>query len=466
MTCKNSILINRKYASTMLSNIKTRNIHENEFLQSVTEIYDSLLPLFEEDNKYIRYFNVLSEPDRTIQFKIVWEDDNGNIKLNKGYRVQFNSALGPYKGGLRFNSSVNLSIMKFLGFEQIFKNALTDLPLGGAKGGSDFDPHGKSDGEIRRFCYEFMKELNKHIGCDTDIPAGDIGVGMRELGYLYGAYKQLNNTHDGAITGKGIIYGGSLLRPEATGYGLVYFLEHMLLDMNDSISGKKVIVSGAGNVATHTIDKLLTKGAIPVTVSDLSGILYVPDGINRNLYNKIYYLYSNRKLLNDIKDEYKKFGGIFIPTNVNQGESVWNNIDDLNLNNIDIALTCATQNEINENAAAKLINKNVKYIVEGSNMGCTNEAIKLFDNNNITYIAGKMANCGGVCVSQFEMQQNATKNKWSANDVDKKLQQVMKNVYESCKKTAQEYNVTITEGANILAFLKIVDGMKEQGYIW
>jgi len=451
---------------SILKNIIGRNPHEKEFIQSVSEIYNSLTPLFEQDKLYLKYFDILSEPERIIQFKVIWEDDNGNMQINRGYRVQFNSALGPYKGGLRFNKSVNLSIMKFLGFEQIFKNALTNLQLGGAKGGSDFNTYGKSDSEIRRFCYSYMKELYKYIGPDTDIPAGDIGVSMQELGYLYGAYKQNNNSCDGAITGKGVIYGGSVLRPEATGYGVVYILEHMLIDNNDNIKNKKVLVSGAGNVATYTIDKLLTKGAIPLTVSDLSGILYVPTGITRDLYNRIYWLYTKRKLLEELIDEFVNFNAIFIPTNIKNNESLWNNIDKLDLSEIDIALTCATQNEINEIAATKLISKNIKYVVEGSNMGCTNEAIKIFNNNDMVYLSGKLANCGGVCVSQFEMQQNATKNRWSVEDVNRKLQHVMINVYDSCKETADKYNVTISEGANILSFMKVVEGMREQGYIW
>ncbi len=438
-----------------MEGVIARNAGEKEFHQAVHEVAETIIPFMEENPKYVKakILDRLTEPERTISFRVIWQDDNGEVQINKGYRVEFNSAIGPYKGGLRFHPSVTLSILKFLGFEQILKNSLTTLPMGGGKGGSDFNPKGKSDGEIMRFCQSFMSELFRHIGANTDIPAGDIGVGGREIGYMYGQYKRLRNEFTGVLTGKGREWGGSLMRPEATGYGNVYFAQEMLNSKGDSLKGKTVAVSGFGNVAWGAVQKATELGAKVVTISGPDGYIYDPDGISGE---KIEYMLELRATNNDIVSPYaEEFGVEFFPK-----KRPWEQ-------KVDIALPCATQNELNADDAKKLVENGVICVSEGANMPCTPEAIELFVENKILYAPGKASNAGGVAVSGLEMSQNSLRLGWTSEEVDEKLKQIMKDIHEACVKygTSSDGYVDYVKGANIAGFVKVADAMLAQGLV-
>ena len=431
-----------------------QNPYEKEYLQAVDEVLDSLKLVETKHPEYLKN-NLLErivEPERVIIFRVPWVDDNGQVQVNRGYRVQYNSAIGPYKGGLRFDPSVNLSILKFLGFEQTFKNALTTLPMGGGKGGSDFNPKGKSDGEVMRFCQSFMSELYRHIGADTDVPAGDIGVGAREIGYLYGMYKKLRNEFTGTFTGKGLQWGGSLGRTQATGYGLCYFTDALLKDHNDSFVGKSVIVSGSGNVAIYTCEKATQLGAKVVAMSDRNGVIYDENGIDLELVKKIKEV--NR---GNIKDY----------VNTHQNAKYMEGARNIWTIKCDIALPCATQNELDGESAQILVNNGCKVVCEGANMPSTPEAIHIFQANNLLYAPGKASNAGGVACSGLEMSQNSIRLSWSFDEVDEKLKDIMENIYETVSKTAIEYGVkdNLVVGANIAGFEKVAKAMQAQGII-
>ncbi len=435
--------------------VEARNKGEKEFLQAVQEVAETLIPFIEENPKYkqAKILERLVEPERVIEFRVTWVDDNGNIQVNRGYRVEFNSALGPYKGGLRFHPSVNLSSLKFLGFEQIFKNSLTTLPMGGGKGGSDFNPKGKSDAEIMRFCQAFMTELYRHIGPDTDVPAGDIGVGAREIGYLFGMYKKLRNEFTGVLTGKGIEWGGSYLRPEATGYGVVYFAEAMLNRIGESIKGKTVAVSGFGNVAWGVVKKVNQLGGKVVTLSGPDGYIYDPDGVSGE---KIDYMLELRASNQDIVQPYaEEFGVQFFP-----GRKPWEQ-------KVDIAFPCAIQNELDGNDARQLVNNGVMAVVEGANMPCTIEAINVFQDAKILFAPGKAANAGGVAVSGLEMTQNSMRLQWTPEEVDRMLQQIMNRIHTTCVTYGTEPDgyINYVKGANIGGFVKVADAMLAQGIV-
>ncbi|KAB2578934.1 Glutamate/phenylalanine/leucine/valine dehydrogenase [Lasiodiplodia theobromae] len=444
--------------------------YEPEFEQAYNELASTLenSSLFEKHPEYRTALKVAAIPERLIQFRVVWEDDKGQLQVNRGFRVQFNSALGPYKGGLRFHPTVNLSILKFLGFEQIFKNALTGLNMGGGKGGSDFDPKGKSDSEIRRFCQSFMRELSKHIGADTDVPAGDIGVGGREVGYMFGAYRQARNRWEGVLTGKGGSWGGSLIRPEATGYGLVYYVEHMIKYASggkESFKGKRVAISGSGNVAQYAALKVIELGGTVVSLSDSKGALIATDaaGFTPDVIETIANIKLNRKALTEFADP--KYQYI-------EGARPW-----VHVGKVDVALPSATQNEVSAEEAKALIDAGCKFIAEGSNMGCTQEAIDTFEahrkasaNAAIWYAPGKAANAGGVAVSGLEMAQNSQRISWTSEEVDDKLKLIMKNCFENCLETAKAYVPaaegefpSLVAGANIAGFAKVAAAMREQG---
>lgn len=431
-----------------------------EFYQAAEEVLCSIRPLLDHDKRYKQQGIVerLVEPERQIMFRIVWHDDQGNIKVNKGYRVQFNSALGPYKGGLRFHPSVNAGIIKFLGFEQIFKNALTGLPIGGAKGGSDFDPKGKSDMEIMRFCQAFMNELYRHVGATTDVPAGDIGVGAREIGYLYGQYKKLTGSYEGVLTGKGLKWGGSLARKEATGYGAVYFAENMLQAKGQSLNGKTCLVSGAGNVAIYTIEKLYQLGALPVTCSDSSGTLYHSKGIDLALLKELKEV--RRTSLLQYLDTHSDARYIAASDYPADGHAVWRF-------NAQAAFPCATQNELTAADAKALLENGVYCVSEGANMPSTATAIDCFLKAAICYGPGKAANAGGVATSQLEMAQNASMTQWSFDEVDRRLQDIMQGIFTRSSETAAEFNQpdNLVLGANIAGFRKVADAMIEQGLV-
>ncbi|NBK97754.1 MAG: NADP-specific glutamate dehydrogenase [Erysipelotrichia bacterium] len=429
-----------------------RNPNDKEFLQAVEEVLDSLEIVAEKKPELLAtgVFERIVEPERQIIFRVPWVDDAGKVQVNRGFRVQFNSAIGPYKGGLRFHPSVNISIIKFLGFEQVFKNSLTTLPMGGGKGGSDFDPKGKSDGEIMRFCQSFMNELSKHIGQFTDVPAGDIGVGGREIGYLFGQYKKLRNEFSGVLTGKGLSFGGSLARTEATGYGLCYFCEAMLNDHNDSFKGKTVVISGAGNVAIYACEKATQLGAKVVALCDSKGYIYDPNGIDL-------------ALVKDIKEvrraRISEYVNVVKTATYSEGCSgIWSI-------KCDIALPCATQNELDKASAEVLVANGVKAVCEGANMPCTPEAIEVFQNNNVMYAPGKASNAGGVATSGLEMSQNSYRLSWTFEEVDAKLKQIMETIYKNCADTAKEYGVegNLMAGANIAGFLKVAEAMIAQG---
>ncbi|MGG2074508.1 NADP-specific glutamate dehydrogenase [Lysinibacillus irui] len=443
----------KEYVNGVFEQLKQQNCHQAEFLQAAEEIFISLVPVFAQHPEYIQA-NILSrivEPDRIISFRVAWQDDNNQVQVNRGYRVQYSNVMGPYKGGLRFHPSVNESIIKFLGFEQIFKNALTGQPIGGGKGGSNFDPKGKSDSEIMRFCQAFMTELYRHIGPDVDVPAGDIGVGAREVGYLWGQYKRLTKANEsGVLTGKTPGYGGSLARKEATGYGTVYFVNEMLKDANDSFEGKTVVVSGSGNVSTYAIEKAQQYGAKVVACSDSSGYIYDPEGLD----------------LAAIK-EIKEVKGDRISTYVNYRPNATFTEGCTGIWTIpcDIALPCATQNEINGESARTLISNGVKAIGEGANMPSDLEAINEFLNAGVLFGPAKAANAGGVAVSALEMAQDSSRVFWSFEEVDAKLHQIMKNIYMDSKAAAEKYGFpgNLVMGANIAGFIKVADGMLMEG---
>lgn len=440
--------------SDFLKKIEDRNPGEPEFLQAVHEVAETVLPFVEEHPEYkeAKVLERLCEPERVIMFKVPWTDDQGTVQLARGFRVQMNSSIGPYKGGLRFHPSVNLSVLKFLGFEQIFKNSLTSLPLGGGKGGADFDPKGRSDGEIMRFCQSFMTELQRHIGSFTDIPAGDIGVGGREIGYLFGQYKRIRNEFTGVLTGKGESFGGSLIRPEATGYGCVYFTEEMLKAHGEHLEGKDVAISGSGNVARFACEKALELGAKVLTFSDSSGYIHDPKGIDREKLAYIKELKEERR--GRLSEAAEKFA-----LNFHEGSSPWGVP-------CQVALPCATENELGEEAARSLIENGVQAVAEGANMPCTPEAIDAFKKNSVLFAPGKASNAGGVAVSGLEMSQNSMRYNWWKEDVDQKLREIMKNIHNSCVEYgAEKYRTDYVKGANLAGFVKVADAMIAQGNI-
>ncbi len=433
---------------------KARNGAEPEFIQAVHEVAESVIPFIEENPKYkkARILERITEPERTIMFRVSWTDDAGNVHVNRGYRVEFNSAIGPYKGGLRFHPTVNLSVLKFLGFEQIFKNSLTTLPMGGGKGGSDFDPKGKSDNEVMRFCQAFMTELSRHIGADTDVPAGDIGVGGREIGYMFGQYKRIRNEFTGVLTGKGLNWGGSLIRPEATGYGTVYFAQEMLATKSDGFKGKKVVISGSGNVAQYAAEKATELGAIVLTLSDSSGYILDNDGINAEKLAHVMHIKNVER--GRISDYLKKYpSATFVA-----GKTPWTVA-------CDIAMPCATQNELHGDDAKALIANGVKAVAEGANMPCTPEAVEAFSAKRILFSPGKAANAGGVSTSGLEMSQNSLRLSWSREEVDQRLHGIMKSIHASCVKYGAREDGTIdyVKGANLAGFVKVADAMLDQG---
>ncbi|MFU2508757.1 NADP-specific glutamate dehydrogenase [Pseudoalteromonas sp. ASV78] len=448
------------YIHTTIAQLKHTSPAQCEFYQAVEEVLESLEPILENVSKYQKNAIIqrLVEPERQIMFRVPWLDDNGNIQVNKGYRIEFNSSLGPYKGGLRFHPSVNASIIKFLGFEQIFKNALTGLAIGGGKGGANFDPKGRSDAEIMRFCQSFMNELYRHIGPTTDVPAGDIGVGAREIGYMFGQYKRLTGRYDGAFTGKSLLWGGSLVRKEATGYGAVYFANYMLQARDGSLQGKRCLVSGAGNVAIYAMEKLYQLGATPITCSDSTGTLYHEAGIDLAHVKQL--KEGERASLARYVDKHSDAQYISAADYPDDGHAVWRFV-------ADAAFPCATQNELTESDAQALINNGCILVSEGANMPSTKAAIDVFLDANIAYGPGKAANAGGVATSQLEMAQNASMQTWTFAEVDTKLQQIMKNIFDTASNTAAEFGEpgNLVLGANIAAFRRVADAMIEQGVV-
>jgi len=455
-------LTTKKRMSNIIKNVKLRNPGETEFHQAVEEVYETVEKVIEKNEKYqkAKIFERITEPERLIYFRVNWVDDKGEVHVNRGYRVQMNSAIGPYKGGLRFHPSVNASILKFLAFEQIFKNALTGLPMGGGKGGADFDPKGKSDAEIMRFCQGFMGELSKHIGNRLDVPAGDIGVGGREIGYLFGAYKKMRNEFTGVLTGKGIGWGGSLIRSEATGYGLVYFAQNMLAENKDSLQGKTCLVSGSGNVAQYAMKKILILGGKPVTASDSSGYIYDESGIDAEKLEFIMDLKNNRRgRISEYTDKYPS--AVFTPSDRSaESNPLW-------AHPADCAFPCATQNEIDVNDAHNLVKGGVKLLAEGANMPTTSPAITILLENNVLYAPGKASNAGGVATSGLEMVQNYSGIYWTRDEVDTKLKDIMKDIHDTCLKAAKEFGMegNYQAGANIAGFQKVADAMLAQGVI-
>jgi glutamate dehydrogenase (NADP+) len=447
--------------SDILKSIIARDPNEKEFHQAVKEVLESVKPVLDRNPEY-RQFAVLervTEPERVIMFRVPWMDDQGQVHVNRGFRIQMNSAIGPYKGGLRFHPSVNLSILKFLAFEQVFKNALTTLSMGGGKGGSDFDPKGKSDSEVMRFCQSFMTELYRHIGPNTDIPAGDIGVGAREIGYLFGMYKRLQNEFTGILTGKSLSWGGSLIRPEATGYGNVYFAAEMLATKNEKLEGKTCLVSGSGNVAQFTVEKIIELGGKVVTLSDSSGYIFDEEGIDQDKLGFVKRLKNiKRGRIKEYIDKYSETVYTEVDSTLDYNP-LWNH-------KADCAFPSATQNEINGNDAQNLVNNGVKLISEGANMPSTPEAVNIF-LDNIMYAPGKASNAGGVAVSGLEMAQNSMRLSWTREEVDSKLKLIMKSIHQSCLDAATEYGVpgNYMAGANIAGFVKVVNAMLDQGLI-
>lgn len=448
----------KESVKSFMDSVAIRNANEPEFLQAVQEVAETIIPFIEENPRYQgkMLLERMVEPERVVMFRVAWVDDAGNTQVNRGFRIQMNSAIGPYKGGLRFHPSVNLSILKFLAFEQVFKNSLTTLPMGGGKGGSDFDPKGKSDNEIMRYCQAFMTELQRHIGADTDVPAGDIGVGGREVGYMFGQYKKLRNEFTGVLTGKGITFGGSLIRPEATGYGAVYFAEEMFKRKGDSIHGKVVAVSGSGNVAQFAIEKVLHLGGKVVTASDSSGYIYAPNGIHTEKLDFLKELKNERRgRISEMADKYDDVQ--FFP-----GERVWNVPVE-----VQVALPCATQNELNLEEAEKLIANGLQLVSEGANMPSTPEAVEAFINAKIAFAPGKASNAGGVATSGLEMSQNSLRLSWTREEVDEKLQRIMTDIHEACVKygTQPDGFVDYVKGANIAGFVKVAEAMLAQGVV-
>ncbi|MEC7253870.1 MAG: NADP-specific glutamate dehydrogenase [Candidatus Thermoplasmatota archaeon] len=441
--------------------VVARDPEQPEFHQAVWEVLESLGPALERHPEYVDIVKRVVEPERLIHFRVPWVDDNGNEHVNRGFRIQFNGAIGPYKGGLRFHPSVNASILKFLAFEQIFKNSLTGLPMGGGKGGSDFDPKGKSDAEVMRFCQSFMMELWRHIGQDCDVPAGDIGVGGREIGYMYGMYRKLRNEFQaGVLTGKGLSYGGSLIRPEATGYGLVYFAREMLAAQGQSFDGKLVSISGSGNVAQFACEKVLDLGGKPVTMSDSSGFIHDPAGIDREKLAWIMDLKNNRR--GRISEYAAHFDGVTFTASA--PEPTPNGLWGIN---VDVALPCATQNELNGAEAQMLVDNNVMAVAEGANMPCTPEAVEVFQKNNVLFAPGKASNAGGVATSGLEMSQNSLRLSWTREEVDEKLDAIMVGIHKAAYETAKEYgrDGDYVFGANVAGFLKIAEAMQAQGVV-
>ena len=448
-----------------MENIKfvlDRDPHEREFHQAVSEVLESIQPVLDKNPQFRReaILERIVEPERVILFRVPWVDDQGQVRVNRGFRIQMNSAIGPYKGGLRFHPSVNLSILKFLAFEQVFKNALTSLPMGGGKGGSDFDPKGKSDNEVMRFCQSFMAELFHYIGADTDVPAGDIGVGAREIGYLFGMYKKLAREFTGVLTGKSLNWGGSLIRPEATGYGCVYFAAEMLATQGKTLEGKSCLVSGSGNVAQFTIEKLLNLGAKPLTCSDSSGYIYDPQGFDQE---KLAFLKELKNFRRGRVSAYAEKYPEAIFTAVDQSRAfnpLWNH-------KADCAFPCATQNEINAQDAQNLVNNGVGAVAEGANMPTMPEGVTLFLDHKLLYGPGKAANAGGVSVSGLEMSQNSMRLNWPREEVDKRLKGIMQNIHRMCKETAEHYGApgNYVVGANIAGFVKVVNSMIDQGVV-
>jgi glutamate dehydrogenase (NADP+) len=461
-----AITLTEKFMSTFvesfMAGVAARNPNEPEFLQAVQEVVDSLAPVMDRHPE-LRKAKVLErivEPERTILFRVPWMDDKGEVQINRGYRVEFNSAIGPYKGGLRFHPSVNLSILKFLGFEQIFKNALTTLPMGGGKGGSDFDPKGRSDNEVMRFCQSFMSELFRHIGADTDVPAGDIGVGGREIGYMFGQYKKLANRFDGVLTGKGLHWGGSLIRPEATGYGCVYFAEEMLKTRGESLRGKRVVISGSGNVAQYAAEKVIQLGGKPITFSDSTGFIVDEEGIDAGKLAFVMDLKNvARGRIREYKNKYPKahYEDVDASKSHNPLWSV----------KCEVALPSATQNEINENDAAYLVRNGCYCVAEGANMPTTPEGVSVFVESKILYGPGKAANAGGVATSGLEMSQNSMRMAWSREEVDAKLHGIMRGIHHACRETAERFGTpgNYVNGANIAGFLKVATAMLDQGLV-
>ena len=444
----------KEIVEKVIADVKVKNPGQEEFHQTVEEVFTSLIPVLEKNPAYVdeKILERLVEPERQIMFRVPWIDDKGEIQINRGFRVQFNSAIGPYKGGLRFHPSVNLSIIKFLGFEQIFKNSLTGLPIGGGKGGSDFDPKGKSDREIMRFCQSFMTELYRHIGPDTDVPAGDIGVGGREIGYLYGQYKRIRNANNqGVLTGKGLTFGGSLARTEATGYGLVYFVEEMLKEAGKTIEGKRVVVSGSGNVAIYAVQKAQSFGAKVVAMSDSNGYIVDEEGIDVALIQQIKEV--ERKRIKEYVDR-RPCAKYF------EGKGIWNI-------KADVVLPCATQNDINLDDAKKIVENGTFAVGEGANMPCTNEAVEYFLEKGVLLAPAKAANAGGVATSALEMSQNSMRLAWTFEEVDKKLHDIMVNIFKDSRDAAKQYGFegNYVVGANIAGFLKVADAMMAQGLV-
>jgi glutamate dehydrogenase (NADP+) len=450
------------FVSSLMAEVKAKNPAEPEFHQAVQEVAESLAIVLDRHAEY-RHAKVVEriiEPERVILFRVPWVDDRGQVQINRGFRIEMNSAIGPYKGGLRFHPSVNLGILKFLAFEQVFKNSLTTLPMGGGKGGSDFDPKGKSDNEVMRFCQSFMSELFRHIGPDTDVPAGDIGVGGREIGYLFGQYKRLRNEFTGVLTGKGLNWGGSLIRPEATGYGAVYFAQEMLVARGDSLEGKRCLVSGSGNVAQYTVDKLIELGAKPMTLSDSSGYVYDEAGIDRQKLAFVMDLKNVRR--GRVKEYADKFNGaVYTPADAKAGHNpLWDH-------KADCAFPSATQNEINGRDAANLLRNGVRVVAEGANMPTDLDGVTQFLDARILYGPGKAANAGGVAVSGLEMAQNSMRYGWTREEVDNRLHLIMKTIHKACMETAERFGTpgNYVNGANIAGFLKVADAMLDQGVV-
>lgn len=441
------------YVDSVIEQVKAKNANEPEFIQAVTEVLTSLKPVIDANSEYEKagLLERIVEPERVIMFRVPWVDDSGKVQVNRGFRVQFNSCLGPYKGGLRLHPSVNLGIIKFLGFEQIFKNSLTTLPMGGGKGGSDFDPKGKSDAEVMRFCQSFMTELCKHVGADTDVPAGDIGTGAREIGYMFGQYKRIRNVWEGVLTGKGLSYGGSLARTEATGYGLIYFVQEYLKGKGDSFEGKTVAVSGSGNVAIYATEKAQQLGAKVVTLSDSTGWIYDANGIDLDLVKQIKEVERGR-----ISEYAKRREGV----EYHEGRGVWTI-------KVDIALPCATQNELFIEDAKMLAANGCQIVAEGANMPTTMDATQYLQENGVVFMPGKAANAGGVATSGLEMSQNSERLSWSFEEVDAKLQGIMVNIFHAADDAAREYGVEgdYVAGANIAGFKKLADAMLAQGIV-
>jgi glutamate dehydrogenase (NADP+) len=451
-----------EYVDGLLDDIRTKNPHEPEYLQAVAEVMESLELVLDRHPEYrqARIVERIVEPERVIMFRVPWVDDAGEVHVNRGYRVEMNSTLGPYKGGLRFHPAVYLGKLKFLAFEQIFKNALTTLPMGAGKGGADFDPKGKSDTEVMRFCQSFMTELQRHIGPDTDVPAGDIGVGGREIGFLFGQYKRIRNEWTGVLTGKGLGWGGSLIRPEATGYGAVYFAEEMLAARDDSLEGKRCLVSGAGNVAQYTVEKLLDLGGVPITLSDTGGFVYDPDGIDREKLDWVMALKNERRgRIREYAERYPR--ATFTPVDPKSDHNPLWNVP------ADGAFPSAIENEINEKDARNLVNNGVRFVSEGANMPTVPDGVQAFYDGGVIYGPGKAANAGGVAVSGLEMSQNSMRVTWDREVVDDRLRTIVKRIHQQCSDTAEEYGKpnSLFHGANIAGFTRVADAMVAQGVI-